>query len=471
MTAQLVEHPSATQPPPVPEDDDALRDEITTLAGHLAAATCRLLVLIGEFDARDAWGGAGILSTAHWLSLRCGIAAGTAREHVRVARALRTLPRTTEAFAQGRLSYSKVRAITRVATPETEQDLVDLALVAPANHVERLVRGLAVAQNLDDVRRQQARRGLRWWWADDGSLRLTGIFTPEDGAVVVDALQAYAERMEDDLDGAGPLPEEEADGDDPAPRRRRTAADALVEICGAVHPEADDASRWAHARESVVHVDVRDLATPPDRAADDRGTPTGPTLAGGHALHRETARRLACDGGIVVEVDGPRGEPLALGRRTRRPSAALMRALWRRDGGCRYPGCGRRRYLHAHHVVFWARGGPTTADNLVLLCGGHHRLLHEGEFTLELSGDGTVLVRGPDGAVVRPAPRSSGHLPTLLDATATLAPGIGPETVGGRWGGEPLDVRYATSVLMENWSHREERSILDGEDRSTRDGP
>src|SRR5690606_14642407 len=131
---ELGPEPAQTSAPQVATEAEAeaLGDELALLAAHIAAATCRFLVLLGEFDAREGWGGAGILSCAHWLGWRCGMSPGTAREHVRVARALRDLPLTVEAFGAGRLSYSKVRAITRVASPDTEADLLNTALHASA---------------------------------------------------------------------------------------------------------------------------------------------------------------------------------------------------------------------------------------------------------------------------------------------------------------------------------------------------
>lgn len=116
--------------------------EICTLAGQIAAATCRFLRLLAEFDAREGWTGWQVRSCAQWLSWRCGLDLRTAREHVRVARALAGLPLTTEAFAAGRLSYSKVRALCRVATAETEADLVEAALGAPASGRRRLFEDL-----------------------------------------------------------------------------------------------------------------------------------------------------------------------------------------------------------------------------------------------------------------------------------------------------------------------------------------
>jgi hypothetical protein len=115
---------------------DRLGDQIAELSAHLEAATARLLDLIREFDARGGWCN-GFRSCAHWLSWRIGLNLGAAREKVRVARALATLPLLAQALARGELSYAKVRALTRVATPETEKRLFGVGRAGTASHVER----------------------------------------------------------------------------------------------------------------------------------------------------------------------------------------------------------------------------------------------------------------------------------------------------------------------------------------------
>ncbi|KAE8762835.1 HNH endonuclease signature motif containing protein [Georgenia thermotolerans] len=513
----------ASRPPappggPVPDSDEALIDELTTLAAHIAAATCRFLVLLGEFDAREAWGDYGILSAAHWLGWRCGMGPAAAREHVRVARALRALPVTVGAFAQGRLSYSKVRAITRVATPRTEADLVDIALHAPAHHLERLVRGLRTAQSLQDVLDRHASRRLSWRWAEDGSLLLSGRFSPEDGALIVQALEARRDRAVAELAGTAP-PEADAPGreedeqPDPTLTDSRSLADALVELCAETRDVGDDRPRTSRSPETVVHVTLADLRSPgapagapPVPAADDNlprtaasapdarppapteraaapppqalaadALPATPRLDDGPPLHPETARRLACDAGIVVEVHddgvGVSGRTLEVGAKVRRPTAALVRALWGRDRGCRYPGCKRRHFLQAHHVLHWADGGLTVLTNMVLLCGTHHRLLHEGRYSLTLDPDGSLTVRDRRGAVVQAAPALTGRLDDWHPAVAVDATTLTPE-----WSGEPLDTAYATTVLLESWALAEELaaahavdSVLDAPDGEAAD--
>src|SRR5216684_46230 len=165
---------------------DRLGDEIAELSAHLEAATARLLDRIREFDAREGWN-TGFRSCAAWLSWRVGLDLGAARERVRVARALGTLPRMAEALARGEVSYAKVRAVTRVATPETEERLLAAARAGTAEHVERIVRGWRRMDRKAERRlsvRQQSTRALHVYPDEDGTVVVRGRLTPEAGALL-----------------------------------------------------------------------------------------------------------------------------------------------------------------------------------------------------------------------------------------------------------------------------------------------
>src|SRR5690606_17373669 len=182
----------------IPENNQELSHEITRLAGHINAAQYRFLKLLAALIERDAWAGAGIKSAAHWLNYYCGIDLGAAREKVRVAKSLSALPKIDAAFRSGAISYSKVRAMTRSATPENEQMLLQVALHGTAQHVEQLVRKYRRAETLSDDRRDQSRylaRELTCFFDDDGMLVLRGRMTPEDGAVFKKAMDAMVEAM------------------------------------------------------------------------------------------------------------------------------------------------------------------------------------------------------------------------------------------------------------------------------------
>jgi hypothetical protein len=202
---------------------ERLEAEICDLAAHLAAATCRWLLLVGEFDRRRGWAGWGLLSCAHWLSWKCGISLKTAREQVRVARALEELPRTRAAFGEGRISYSKARAITRVAATDTEADWVDLAIHAPAGHLDRLVSGY-IKVGAADAADRRAKTRVSWHWEADGMLRIHARLAPEEGAVVLAALRAAIERGEDDPEGT--LERSSQSGQDASPLKETSAEDS-----------------------------------------------------------------------------------------------------------------------------------------------------------------------------------------------------------------------------------------------------
>src|SRR5699024_133601 len=337
-----------------------LEEQICGLAAHIARFTCEFLELLGAFDQAQGWQHRGFVSASHWLSWRCGMTATTAREHLRVARALAGLPLITADFRAGELSYSKVRALTRVATAETEADLLNIARNASASQLDRFISGLRQAGAIEDVQAAHQQRRVTWRIAHDGQVHLSARLTPEDGAVVIEALQA----TRDYLRHTGPEDPEE-------PAEEHTFADALVQICAdGPPPNTLEPSHGSRRSETVVHTTLEQLA----QAGSGPPGAGGPRPQPGPAPHPATAPRLTCDTGIVLHIRDEDtytvvpsthpGRTIDVGERTRTPNAALMRALWDRDQGCRYPACGRRRYIHAHHVIHWARGGPTTLDNL-----------------------------------------------------------------------------------------------------------
>jgi hypothetical protein len=415
-----------------PRSLELLEREICELAGHLAAATCRWLLLIAEFDELEGWASQGSLSCAHWLSWRCSLSPGAAREHVRVARRLRELPLVRARFERGELSYCKVRALTRVAAPETEAALVEMACHATGAQLEVLVRGYgrALAATLDAAERQHALRYLSCNWDDDGSLRIQGRLPADEGALLLAAIEA-AEAS--DLQDAEPT--EERILEDSAGARR---ADALASIARASLAADTDGAGVADRCEIVVHVDAESLAGDEVRSCSE--------IRGGPSLPPETVRRLGCDAAIVgiVERDG---KPLSVGRRTRTIPPALRRALRSRDQGCRFPGCQHTRFVHAHHIQHWARGGPTALDNLVQLCPRHHRLVHEGGFSVECAEDG-IRFRRPDGRVILTAPRCRPSGPTLDVRNRARGIDVHSRTCTPPYPGDRIDYGIAVEGLL-----------------------
>lgn len=434
-------------------DLPAVEREITTLAGHLAAATCRYLELLAVFDSGGGWHGSGLRSCSQWLSWKCGLSTGTAREQLRVAHALGGLPRVREAFAAGRLSYSKARALTRVATAKDEQPLVDVATACTASQLDRLCAGIGRARTNEEVLDQAARASFRAHWEPDGSLRFDGRLSAEDGAVLLAALAAV--RPDPVADPGAPHADDTAEGVDRRRGVRRTDAaraaahsDAAALVLLASHaltvpPTSDSAAPIR----LVVHAaaDASAEAPAPPVSAD---TPTAAVLDAGPTvplvpLGPDTARRLACE--ALVE---PAAHPDAAATppvQHRFATARQRRALLVRDGGCAFPGCVRRRALHAHHLQPWSEGGTTTMANLVLTCSHHHRLIHEGGWQLRSGPDHRWQAVRPDGTIVTAAPATRGAATALPSAHRA---DIQPETVTGTWTGEPLELAYAVSVFV-----------------------
>jgi hypothetical protein len=362
-----------------PATSQALLDDLDEAAAVMSAASARALRTVALVEERKLWCRDGATSMISWLAGRYGLAWGTAREWVRVAHALEGLSRITEAYASGKLSWDQLRPLTRFATPQTDRrwaergpELRPASLWREARRHER-VR----AREAGEARRT---RHLRLDWDHERSvLWLEGMLPAEEGT----ALQAAV------LQRAEALPRD-PDADDPAAAR---LADALVDLAtGGPEPAT-----------VVVHAGADVLAR--------EEAETGPWLAeteGGQRLASEAVRRLACDGRIEWVLESG-GRPVGIGRRGRAVPGQLLRVLRHRDGGaCRFPGCERKRWLHAHHLVHWADGGGTNLDNLVLLCHAHHRLIHEGGWRTSGHPARALRFHDPGGRPIRtglPRPR------------------------------------------------------------------
>ena len=439
----------------------ALGDAIAELAARIQAATYELLVMIRQFDHREGWG-QGFKSCAHWLNWRTGLALGAAREKVRVARALGELPRLSADMGRGALSYSKVRALTRVATPENEVSLAEFARCATAAHVERLVRAWRRVDRIAEARdeeRRHASRHLDVWTDEDGMLVVRGRFTPEVGAVVRRALEAAMDQLyQTGAEAAGDTPGGTAPAGPTTPTATGTAkpgvgaaasigqrrADALALIAETALATDLDRGSTGDRYQVVVHVDG-------DALRDDGGAGQS-ALEDTEGLYvpAETSRRIACDAATVVMRHARDGTVLDVGHKTRTIPPALRRALVARDRRCRFPGC-VCRHCDAHHVRHWADGGGTRLDNLLLLCRRHHRAVHEEGFKVELRGGVEARFFWPDGRLLPDAPSAprwtGAPLAPTDRALATRGIAIGAHTATPDWHGEPLDLDWAMLVL------------------------
>jgi hypothetical protein len=451
-------------PTPAPLDAvEALGERIAELAAQLSAATYELLVMLREFDARGGWN-SGFRSCAHWLVWRVGLDLGAAREKLRVARALAALPLLSESMRRGEISYSKVRALTRIATPAIEGDLLVFARAGTAAHVERLVRGMRRVERIaagNDEKRRQDSRYLRAYTDEDGMVVIAGRLAPEAGAALRRALAAGVEELYGRRRRGGPPTGEEPapptpmgePADDVSAEQRR--ADALGLVAESALAGGLDPGSRGDRYQVVVHVDAEALA-----AGGEGGSSW---LADGSHVSAETSRRLACDSALVVMRHAADGRVLDVGRRTRAISPGLRRALEHRDGGCRFPGCGRT-LCDAHHVEPWAGGGATSLANTLLLCRRHHRAVHEEGFTMALAPSGEARFYRPDG---RPLPAAPALPPVAGEPAAALVSRLAGqgvtvaagETLPSWWGG-PVD--YAWEIDWLRWRNHQHPAAAAG---------
>ncbi|HVT06127.1 MAG TPA: DUF222 domain-containing protein [Polyangia bacterium] len=405
-------------------DSIGLGEEIAALATQVNRATQGLLARIRRFDEVGGWAEQGAKSCAHWLTWRIGLDPGAAREKVRVARALGALPKIDEAFAAGQLSYAKVRAITRVANAHNEARVLDVALAATGAQLERICCRL---RRSTEVELEMAEsRTFRGRVLGSGLVKLEIVLTADEAELVVQAV----ERARACLAAKQTSPEKGAQ-----PR----AADGLMELMASYLAGVAGAETAAPPKtEVIVHLEP-DLTSAPGTLAA--------TLDDGARVSAETLRRLACDSGLVAARVDQDQAVLDVGRRTRAIPTAIRRALWLRDRGCRFPGCSSTRFLHGHHVHHWIHGGRTALANLVLLCSFHHRLVHEGGFTLSLTDAAEVRVRARDG---RDVSAETSHA-SIVDWRTD---GWGDddrhaETVPvPSWDGEPLDYSAAVDAML-----------------------
>lgn len=364
----------------------------------------RWLLALGEFDASGAWALDGQLSCVQWLVLRTHMARATAFEKLRIARALRRRDLLSDAFVAGRVSYSAVRAITRMTDPDPEVDaaVVELARCASVADVERAVRHYEL--NADQHRAARdlcSRRSLHITSNFDGTTHLEATLSAIEGEELAAALARFMDRDQHQVGGSEPpswsdlyqSPAE--DSPEPGWSEATTATG-----CSPVPPEPSWSQRRVDALMDMVRVGVAhaddDHSAAPERylvhlvVAQDQTT-----LGDGTELDFVDAQQAACGSPAVVHVLGASGETLRLGRKTRIWSLSQRRAAWLRDRGhCRFPGC-EHRVADLHHQRPWSEGGSTDLDNAYLVCRRHHRLLHDGFY---VTGDpnGALCFYRPD---------------------------------------------------------------------------
>jgi hypothetical protein len=428
-------------------DDERLEAELVQLAADITAGMSRWFDLIAAYDDRRIWEQWECRSMASWLASHVGVSLITARQYVYVAHAIQHFPILKAEFAAGRLAYSRVRAVVRCVTPDTEAAMVNMAKHATAPQLERFAAGV------DRVRKRAtpgddetgwANRELHLTLDDDGTWILRGRLPGEVGVALRRALDAevQAQRLVLLADASASGSTTGDVGLEPIESRRVDALDTLTKR--GHHATATDGNELRPL--VVVH-----------------RYPDGNELEDGPAISDVTADRLECEADVIEAVhvtkvcrrhntsnngaanndkhDCDECQPeIRLNRKARRtPRATMRRWLMDRDQGCRFNGCGRKAHLHSHHVVEYGRGGRTTTKNLIMLCDVHHRAVHNHGWIITGDPSGQLTFTRPGLAPIRP---HDGDIERLI---ANISGPISPT----RYAGDRFDLNYIVSVFLD----------------------
>jgi Domain of unknown function (DUF222)/HNH endonuclease len=372
--------------------NDQVDEALAHFHGLSSAGLARVCDLIAEVDARQSWMTDGARSLTDWVSVRLRVRHDTARQLVCVARRLSDLPVLSERFAAGHLSLDQVDAISKMATAETEEGLIEEALGFSNTALDRAARRANPPSVSDE---QEAHRQRVLWiqrTLDGASGRLTAHLPNTDLEIVETAITERADRIP---------PDPETGLFDPYSQRM---ADGLVEVCATTGDETSTPPQVS------AYVDL-------DTLLSEDNEPGAHELGSGALIPNETAKRLSCD--CVLETVITDGSiVVGVGRNSRTIPGWLRRLVHHRDGGtCQFHGCGNDRWLQVHHIQHWSQGGRTDLDNLILLCGFHHRFVHENGWHITRNLNDQVVFRKPDWTLY-PQPKPDLH-PRLARLTGT----------------------------------------------------
>ena len=368
-------------------------DAIEQLGALLSATTAELLDLITAADAEADWDLDGATGMVPWLVGMLHVSTDTARAWVKTGATLDALPHLREAFGAGVLSWDQVRPAATFVTPATDADQAQHLQGCSAAQIEDLARQHKPRRKADAAEAGRRRFFRSRTDHQAGGRRYSG-FLPETEAARLDAV------LDRHADQAGP--NEETGLYDPMDARRADALVDLADTYAGCDSDPDTSLVVVHAPAAVIdgHLDangrIEDLQVP-----------------------RDSILRLLCDTRIEFNIDGPDGTTIGIGRTGRSIPRWLRRRIQHRDGPtCRFPGC-QRRIRQIHHLHHWSHGGPTDAPNLVGLCWYHHRLVHEGDWTVEGNADHQLTFTSPCGRQVRSRPQPL--RPDIRDRAADIS--------------------------------------------------
>ncbi|MFT5805690.1 MAG: hypothetical protein ACI9R8_002745 [Candidatus Paceibacteria bacterium] len=489
---------------------DALETELLTLAAHLNAANYRFIKLLADFDVHQGWYGTGIKSFAHYLNWKLGMNTVMAREKVRVARALADLPLIDAAFAAGQVSYSMVRAMSRVATPVNEATLLQMARYTTAAQMELIVRKYQVTRRLDepDDARAEDDKCLTWYQDETGVYDIHVRLPAEEGAVLIKALEIMTEQNYQaeqptqqaaavtavtelqTLAAAAMDPSAALPSTDDESAQHGSASDLNVDsnnvsaeaFSAGLSPQNCLTDYPARRAEALLNIAEAYLAMPASAESSLAVSPTAAiwrslgekyqvflhinanaasidhvicdadvcSLDQRRFLSLNAARRIACDASVTMVREDDDGNVLSIGRRSRTVPRAMAHALRIRDKHCVFPGCCQWQHTDAHHLQHWADGGATSLDNLVTLCRYHHGELHKGSYRIAWGGDNTLVFIDRHHQLISRAcyPQFAGTSSTIEADHQQLGLDINEHTAECEWTGESMNLSMTVGELL-----------------------
>ena len=357
----------------MPDSISDIGKRLKALSQDISSLNADLLELLVRYDELKGWESSGSKHCAAWMNYELGISPQLAWEYLRVGKQLRLLPTTQALFRAGKLSWSKVRLITRVADADNEKTLCHSALDASVDEVQRLCCGYRWKDDNDDgsgnnekdrALKQHETRSLTWKQNSIGSTRIQLVLPPE-------VAQAFLNSVEHSLNQIDDSGSQITDSESTMSQRRADAAVLMAE------------SSLQNAGQSIATADRYQVIVSVDKSALQTQTPEKrPTVSGSNPIARETAQRIACDCSVSTNTTS-NGEPVDIGRKSRIWPTAMARAIKERDQHCQFPGCSQTQHLQIHHIKHWADGGSTSVDNAVCLCSGCHVKVHEGGYKIQ----------------------------------------------------------------------------------------
>lgn len=337
-------------------------------SGLNSAATAEICVLIQAADSSQTWMRDGARTLTDWVSARICVRHETAQQLVAVAGRLVDLPVMTERFNAGDLSLDQVESLSKMATPQTEAGLIKEAIGLSNFALDRASRKTNPPRQRDEQSIHGRRSAHLQWNLDQSELNLRANLPGAEGEIVQKAME----------DAADQIPVNPETGMfDPYPQR---LADGLVELAATTGDTSTPPQITVYAELDALTTDTQGVTE----------------LTHGGLVPNRTARRLSCD--CVVETVITDGSVVVgIGRNSRTIPAWLRRLVHHRDGGrCQFPGCRHSRWLQVHHIQHWVDGGRTDLHNLILLCGFHHRFLHERKWHITVDSADSFVFRRPD---------------------------------------------------------------------------